>query len=166
MFFIDQLGIIMNNKQKFETFLESLKGNGQDTLIESVKKGFQVCMEGTSAVIKIIPEEEWPEGKSDPTQYDHARKEIQVRSDYNQTEDPYAWMVHERMHAKLDESGELDDNKTYPLNRIEQLAYVEQFKELINRGKSIEDVKKMMPLKFENYEDTMNKYWKMALKNN
>ena len=35
----------MNKKQKFETFLESLKGRGQDTLIESVKKGFQACVE-------------------------------------------------------------------------------------------------------------------------
>ena len=36
----------MNNEQKFKNFLESLKGNGQDSLIESVKKGFQVCHEG------------------------------------------------------------------------------------------------------------------------
>jgi len=36
----------MNSKQKFEKFLESLKGNGDDTLIESVKAGFQVCHEG------------------------------------------------------------------------------------------------------------------------
>ena len=35
----------MNNKQKFENFLESLKGNGQDSLIESVKSGFQACYE-------------------------------------------------------------------------------------------------------------------------
>jgi len=35
----------MNNRQKFEGFLESLKGNGQDALIESVKQGFQVCFE-------------------------------------------------------------------------------------------------------------------------
>lgn len=35
----------MNKKQKFENFLESLKGTGQDTLIESVKQGFQVCFE-------------------------------------------------------------------------------------------------------------------------
>ena len=35
----------MNNKEKFENFLESLKGNGQDELIESVKQGFQVCFE-------------------------------------------------------------------------------------------------------------------------
>jgi len=35
----------MNNKQIFENFLESLKGKGQDTLIESVKKGFRTCFE-------------------------------------------------------------------------------------------------------------------------
>jgi len=32
-------------KDKFIAFLESLKGEGQDTLIESVKKGFDVCYE-------------------------------------------------------------------------------------------------------------------------
>lgn len=33
--------------KKFKKFLESLKGNGQDALIESVKKGFKVCFEST-----------------------------------------------------------------------------------------------------------------------
>jgi len=37
----------MNNKEKFENFLESLKGNGQDVLIESVKQGFEVCFESS-----------------------------------------------------------------------------------------------------------------------
>jgi len=36
----------MNNIKKFETFLESLKGKGQDNLIESVKQGFKTCFEG------------------------------------------------------------------------------------------------------------------------
>jgi len=35
----------MNKRQKFENFLESLKGSDQDTLIESVKKGFHACYE-------------------------------------------------------------------------------------------------------------------------
>ena len=37
----------MKNTQKFENFLESLKGNGHDTLIESVKHGFRALNEGT-----------------------------------------------------------------------------------------------------------------------
>lgn len=37
----------MKNKQKFKNFLESLKGNGQDTLIENVKKGFNACFENS-----------------------------------------------------------------------------------------------------------------------
>ena len=37
-------GVVMDKRQKFENFLESLKGKDQDTLIESVKKGFQVCL--------------------------------------------------------------------------------------------------------------------------
>lgn len=35
----------MNNNKKFKTFLEELKGHGQDSLIESVKEGFNVCFE-------------------------------------------------------------------------------------------------------------------------
>ena len=46
----------MNERQKFENFLESLKGNGQDTLIESVKKGFQVCFENEAALNEGIKE--------------------------------------------------------------------------------------------------------------
>lgn len=35
----------MNKTEKFKNFLESLKGHGQDSLIESVSHGFQVCYE-------------------------------------------------------------------------------------------------------------------------
>ena len=38
----------MNKKEKFLNFLESFKGKGQDTLIESIKKGFQTCFEALS----------------------------------------------------------------------------------------------------------------------
>jgi len=37
----------MKNKQKFINFLESLKSNGQDALVESVKQGFKACFEGS-----------------------------------------------------------------------------------------------------------------------
>jgi len=36
----------MNKKEKFEVFLESLKGQENDALIESVKAGFRACYEG------------------------------------------------------------------------------------------------------------------------
>ena len=35
----------MKNIKKFKNFLESLKGNKQDALIESIKKGFNACFE-------------------------------------------------------------------------------------------------------------------------
>ena len=38
----------MDSKQKFETFLESLKKNDNKALIESVKKGFKVCYENVN----------------------------------------------------------------------------------------------------------------------
>lgn len=38
----------MDNNKKFELFLESLKGHGHDSLIESVKKGFFAINENSS----------------------------------------------------------------------------------------------------------------------
>jgi len=35
----------MNKQEKFENFLESLKGNGKDSVIESIEKAFQLCFE-------------------------------------------------------------------------------------------------------------------------
>jgi len=40
----------MNNKQKFENFLESLKGKDHDALIESVKRGFQTYMNSKKGI--------------------------------------------------------------------------------------------------------------------
>lgn len=37
--------IMFKTAQKFESFLESLKGHDHDILIESVKKGFRACFE-------------------------------------------------------------------------------------------------------------------------
>lgn len=35
----------MNSKEKFENFLESLKGKGQDILVENIEAGFRTCFE-------------------------------------------------------------------------------------------------------------------------
>jgi len=47
----------MNKKEKFENFLESLKGNGQDKLIESIKKGYNTCMESGSPYLAEMSQE-------------------------------------------------------------------------------------------------------------
>ena len=61
----------MDKKAKFENFLESLKGYDQNELIESVKKGFQVCFESKIADVSQIhsmvydihgKSEDWEEG--------------------------------------------------------------------------------------------------------
>lgn len=44
---------IMSNSQKFENFLESLKGHGNDSLIESVKSGFKTCIESEEDVNEL-----------------------------------------------------------------------------------------------------------------
>ena len=38
----------MDKKAKFENFLGSLKGRGQDNLIENIKMGFEICMESSN----------------------------------------------------------------------------------------------------------------------
>jgi len=55
----------MNKKEKFESFLESLKGNGEDKLIESVKKGFQVCYENNPIGQRQRDEAFWEETHSE-----------------------------------------------------------------------------------------------------
>ena len=55
----------MNKKQKFENFLESLKGKDQDALIESVKSGFQACYEGV--------EEDYDDDDDDSRNYEDER---------------------------------------------------------------------------------------------
>ena len=53
----------MNNIKKFENFLESLKGKGQDTLIESIKSGFKVCTESIGDDEYIYPMSEKEAGE-------------------------------------------------------------------------------------------------------
>lgn len=45
----------MDKKEKFESFLKSMKGNGYDILLESVRKGFTVLTESLSGIEPLIP---------------------------------------------------------------------------------------------------------------
>jgi hypothetical protein len=38
--------------EKFESFLDSFKGNGQDTLIETIQAGYRVCFEGNITIYR------------------------------------------------------------------------------------------------------------------
>lgn len=113
--------------------------------------------------IVIIPQEEWSEGKDDPTEYSYDKHIIKVRSDYNWKTDPAGWIVHERVHKKLDEQGFKDDGKPYPENAVEHQAYVEQFKSLKQKGTELKTVISLMPQKFDYFPDIMNKYWEEAV---
>jgi len=55
-------GNIMNKIKKFEKFLESLKGKGQDGLIESVIQGFRACMETVLPREAEVYTDEYDEG--------------------------------------------------------------------------------------------------------
>lgn len=50
--------MINDRELKFINFLESLKGHSQDSLIESVKKGFKICFENWSVDVEDLEEEE------------------------------------------------------------------------------------------------------------
>ena len=130
---------------KFQTFKEWL--NEQ----QSIK------INKESLPIEIIKKEDWPEGKSDPTEFSTNDNIVRVREDYDYKKDPQGWMRHEYMHWKLHNSDFEDDGKDYPLNNTEVEAYKYQFKFLKKRGfKNLEDVP---GLKKDNYTNILKKYW-------
>lgn len=43
----------MDKIEKFNSFLDELKGKGHDTLVESIKEGFHVHLEGITRVIRF-----------------------------------------------------------------------------------------------------------------
>lgn len=122
---------------------------------------------------KIITTYKGFEGKIDPTQYNSKENIIYVKPSYNQKSDPEGWMVHEYSHADSNAKGIKDDNKQYPTNNIEILAYTKQFKWLKETGKcrkfkDLKDVKKFPTLaqKFTRYdgeyEPILKKCWDNA----
>ena len=68
----------MNNKKKFDNFLESLKGNDQDKLIESIEKGFQVCFESKNFNMKSVMNKASKLSKKDVQKADAEKKTKQL----------------------------------------------------------------------------------------
>ena len=119
---------------------------------------------------KIVVDTKSFEGKTDPTQYSAETHTILVKPTYNMKTDPEGWIVHESEHAKLNIK---DDNKPYPENSVERVAYTAQFKFLKATNKAVvfndlKDSKKFptLSLKFTKYggewEPVLKKYWEMA----
>lgn len=112
---------------------------------------------------------DWDPKKKDPTFYDAESKKIFVRNDYGIDEDVYGWIVHEKVHLYLD-SIHFEDNYNpplieYPFNEIERHAYTWQFVFLLEtmRVRCLDDIKKIMPWKFERYGDEWaKKYFNLA----
>jgi len=59
----------MDKPKKFNSFLESLKGKGQDKLIESIKHGFHVCFEN-EMMDMVKKETAFKEKMENPSEYD------------------------------------------------------------------------------------------------
>jgi len=143
----------MKNKQKFINFLESLKNNGQDALVESVKQGFKVCFESFDYdivskenmngynIIYVNPNNKMPADKT--SQYDAETNTIIVN---NNLKDDFKdfWEKHEHAHADYFKKL-LDTNKDpkvaletlkqirstgYPQNHEETEAFLKQFQHL------------------------------------
>jgi len=119
---------------------------------------------------KIVVDTKSFEGKTDPTQYSAETHTILVKPTYNTKTDPEGWMVHEFEHAKLNVK---DDNKPYPENSVERVAYMAQFKFLKDTKKALvfndlKDPKKFptLSLKFTKYsgewEPVLKKYWETS----
>ena len=51
----------MEDENNFKAFLESFKGKGQDGVVESIQKGFDVCFEGTDV---LDPETDYEEDEA------------------------------------------------------------------------------------------------------
>lgn len=107
--------------------------------------------------------------KQDPTEFDAKSNTIRVRSNYDVELDSCGWLVHERIRALLHDAGFVDDYNPpliqYPDNAVERMAYTWQFVYLIESRlvKNLNDIKQMMPWKFERYGDEWaKKYWSYA----
>src|SRR5271157_4875792 len=126
-------------------------------------KNIDELLKFANNVVKI-PKEQWQKGKTDPTQWSSENKQIQVRDDYDDINDPAGWMEHEREHQRLDtDTSHKDNGLDYPFNNTEQHAYIQQFKYLKNKGYQFEDIFKIPTMEHKiNYKDILKKYWDMA----
>jgi len=112
---------------------------------------------------RIVVDDSTFEGKTDPTQYSDDDNVIYVKSTYDVKNDPEAWIVHELIHGKRIP----DDGAEYPYNKVERIAYTEQFTELIKRGFTFEDISDMskfptLSIKVKKFPTVLYKYWKYA----
>ena len=106
------------------------------------------------------------EGKNDPTQYDFIQNIIYVKPSYDLENDPEGWMIHEQSHMDSQIEGIVDDNKAYPKNKIEKIAFKKQFEWLKNM-KSVQTWEMLknsqtfptLSLKLLRYEKILKKYW-------
>jgi len=120
--------------------------------------------------IKLIEDEDWPNGKLCPTEFSYSDKDIKVKKSYYLLGDPCLWLMHEYVHAfMLNVHGTRPKiNDKYPDNSIETCAFVNQFRRLIANGVNTDTIMNNVKFKclkryFIEYSDIMNKYWNRAM---
>ena len=116
-----------------------------------------LTVDGKRLPIHVIKKEDWPKGKSDPTEYSSREKIVRVREDYDYKKDMVGWMRHELIHYLLEKKGFKDDGRTYPNNAVEREAYSHQFRYLKAMG--YKDIRSVPGLGKDKYIQILKKYW-------
>ena len=71
----------MNKRELFETFLESLKGNGHDNVINVMEQGFNTCFESTDDKRYVVQMEFYVHADSDESAVNYAHTIAKERRD-------------------------------------------------------------------------------------
>jgi hypothetical protein len=131
------------NVQKFLEENKEVIIAGLDYLEGFLKIGLERALKKIGFTITVVPDEEWMEGKSDPTETSEDGKTIRIRKSYldanpkfMQFEDECGWSFHEMTHAIIF-SGNMPSKFTginspfwYPMNTDEIYAFGFQLKHI------------------------------------
>lgn len=107
--------------------------------------------------IGIVPDEEWEKG--DQPSESHAEQGlILFKQSYYEGNDDIGWMVHELSHCQRYKNEpdvyKKDSGNTYPDNKVEAFAFLQQFKYLKEQGKTREEITEMLIGEHGDYDET------------
>lgn len=136
-------------------FNEKIELINLDSLTPEQKKQLDCFNQDELAWVKIgiVPEKNWHKG-SQPSESDAKRGIILFNEEYFKEKDTVAWLTHELAHcarnnrkpeAYQEDSitkfyNDIEENNTYPNNKVEKEAFTKQFQYLKNSGLAKEDI--------------------------
>ena len=71
----------MDNKAKFQKFLESMKGMGHDRVVDTLHEGLDACFEGTSEQRYFVQLGFYVHAENDESAVEHAKMVAKERRD-------------------------------------------------------------------------------------